>query len=61
MSKGKPNGVGGTSRFHLSLNIETELFAEKQILSGQSSRSPETQQKKRQNVGEHIVGATTEC
>ena len=35
-SQRKANGVGGPPRFYLSLDIEAELFAQKQILGGDS-------------------------
>src|SRR5262249_44414790 len=38
MGKGKTNGVGSAPRLDLSLNVEAELFAEEQILGGNSSR-----------------------
>ena len=38
MGKRKTNGVGSAPRLDLSLNVETELFAEEQILGGNSSR-----------------------
>ena len=38
MGKRKTNGVGSTPRLDLSLNVEAELFAEEQILGGNSSR-----------------------
>src|SRR5215468_10808643 len=38
MGKRKTNGVGSAPRLDLSLNVEAELFAEEQILGGNSSR-----------------------
>src|SRR5262249_48020439 len=37
MGKRKTNGVGSAPRLDLSLNVEAELFAEEQILGGNSS------------------------
>src|SRR5499427_9710768 len=38
MGQRKTNGVGSAPRLDLSLNVEAELFAEEQILGGNSSR-----------------------
>src|SRR5262249_3793792 len=42
MGKRKTNGVGNAPRLDLSLNVEAELVAEEQILSGNSNRVTES-------------------
>ena len=46
----KANGIGSPSRFLVSLDVERELFAQKQIFGGERRRRSEAETEESQNV-----------